>query len=349
MNCACCKKEITGNYILVVQDVYHANCFKCAVCTLVLQDVYYFKNSEILCQEHYSIKYSSKCAGCGQYIYQEYYIDNSEKWHLPCWKFSKKYDLSLNLDINYEIFNYLLENLENFESKTSQQISRILVSFSNLDLQKTCYNVLIFLNFIETLLYSLFLMEIEAQKLTVETEFTQSTADMTFKIIEFIHVLSLKDLKSVEIHKISELVQSIKLVLVIGLKDAKRLQQGGSTDLFLQFIECLQGEVAFSREGEDSLDLDWHTKCRYCLKELSGECFGIASRKWHSSCLKCSTCHKNNEVCFINANNIYCGKHVKEEAVRLRHVSPLEQYNYLLLFALKRFCDLVNSNYPRKY
>jgi transcription initiation factor TFIIIB Brf1 subunit/transcription initiation factor TFIIB len=350
MECKTCKKEITGNYITVLNDKYHSNCLVCVECSLVLQDVYFLKNSEILCQEHYTKKYSSTCVGCGGYIYQEFLENSLQKWHVECYKLFKIWDLKLeNLDIHQDKFKGILDNLENFEIKTGQQISKILIGFSNLELQQVSREILILLKFIETLFYSLFLIEIEAQKYHIFTEFKDSVQDMTCKIIEFLEILSKKDLKGIQIEKITELVYSVKLVIRLGLKDAQRIQELGSTDLFLQFIEWLEGEVMFSREGEDSMDLKGHTTCRSCGKVLDGECLGVASKKWHDSCVKCDICQDAAQVYFMIGNVVHCSKHVEAgPQVVIRPISRLEQYNYLLLFALKRFCDSANTVYPRK-
>jgi len=84
--------------------------------------------------------------------------------------------------------------------------------------------------------------------------------------------------------------------------------------------------------------------CPLCHKSVEEECIKLNDSRWHSNCFYCQTCKKNlYETYDIEARmdptnkKIYCKKCCPPNSIDgFVHVTQLEQYTFLLKFALKR-------------
>lgn len=325
----------------------------------MLTDSYFTKDGRVYCETHYAKRFAVVCFGCQNYITNEFVQTDGMEWHTNCFKLHKIWNIKLQKEDKPELSNVIvdkvLETLSNYEEGSADCISNILTHFTNSDFTKVSLKVQNFLRYIETLYFSMYSLELESEKMQEKSQISFKDAKLLSKrIIEFLSLLALKELDNKQVSKelisqVTELAYSVKTVLRGALKEASRLESAGCTDFFMQFISLLESETIFSRSGDDSLDLEGHTVCMNCKKSLDDDCWGMASKKWHSSCVKCSVCKAEDEKeFFLNGNELYCSNHLlKNGAHQIRQVSRLEQYSYLLVLSLRRFCNLVDVSYPR--
>jgi len=84
--------------------------------------------------------------------------------------------------------------------------------------------------------------------------------------------------------------------------------------------------------------------CPLCHKSVEEECIKLNDSRWHSHCFYCQTCKKNlyeifEEEARMDPTNkkIYCKGCCPQNSIDgFVHVTQLEQYTFLLKFALKR-------------
>ena len=218
-----------------------------------------------------------------------------------------------------------------------------------------------FLQYIECLFFSIYSIELEANRVSEGAQDSYNEAKLLAKrILEFLSLLSStkdpgnRDFATKELIPIvSGLAHSLKSILKWGLKEAIRLESGASTDIFMQFITLLDSGSIFPRYGNDSLDSGAHRECQGCKKPMEDDCWGIASRIWHSGCLKCSICEitysEKSKDFFLKGNQLMCSRHEELGFDKLRYISRLEQYSYLLVMALKRLCIITNTPFPSNF
>jgi len=92
--------------------------------------------------------------------------------------------------------------------------------------------------------------------------------------------------------------------------------------------------------------------CPICHKSVEEECIKLNDSRWHSSCFYCQICKKNlyetyNEKARMDQTDkkLYCKKCSPPNTVDgFVRVTQLQQYIFLLKFALKRLYEIINKD-----
>ncbi|XP_035221407.1 LIM/homeobox protein Lhx4-like [Stegodyphus dumicola] len=66
LRCSGCQNPIFDRVMLKLRDqLWHSGCLRCSVCSVLLSERCYHRDSANFCKEHFFRKYGSRCAGCG--------------------------------------------------------------------------------------------------------------------------------------------------------------------------------------------------------------------------------------------------------------------------------------------
>ncbi|ORY21394.1 RhoGAP-domain-containing protein [Neocallimastix californiae] len=160
---------------------------------------------------------------------------------------------------------------------------------------------------------------------------------------------------------VTTLAHTLKILIRSALRGALKLENeyGVKTalDSFLaKFLTLgeMQSELRQQQlmsSSEYSIQSEY---CPLCHKSVEEECIKLNDSRWHSNCFYCQTCKKNlYETYDIEARmdptnkKIYCKKCCPPNSIDgFVHVTQLEQYTFLLKFALKRLyiINMKNEN-----
>ena len=94
--CFKCQLPIKGQFVKATHK-YHLDHFTCSECPLSLlkEDSYFERESQIYCKIHYALKFAQICCGCQDFITDEYVEIKTdspnikELWHQNCFTLFK--------------------------------------------------------------------------------------------------------------------------------------------------------------------------------------------------------------------------------------------------------------------
>ncbi|KAI9248904.1 hypothetical protein BY458DRAFT_536525 [Sporodiniella umbellata] len=157
---------------------------------------------------------------------------------------------------------------------------------------------------------------------------------------------------------VTGLAHYLKVLIRIGLTGALKLDKSGilkstSISQFLsQLMELANKKKPYLDESEYTVASDL---CQGCRGECRTACFRYESSIWHDKCFTCSICSapqaKNYKSTSIkhSTSEIVCSQceHKAEGLVQgVQYVSKLRQLSFLLRFALRRLCSLLDVPDP---
>ncbi|ORY57651.1 RhoGAP-domain-containing protein, partial [Neocallimastix californiae] len=150
---------------------------------------------------------------------------------------------------------------------------------------------------------------------------------------------------------VTTLAHTLKILIRSALRGALKLENeyGVKTalDSFLAKFLTLGEMQSELRQQQLMSSSEYSIKSEYCPlchKSVEEECIKLNDSRWHSHCFYCQTCKKNlYETYDVEARmdpinkKIYCKNCCPPNSIDgFVHVTQLEQYTFLLKFALKR-------------
>jgi len=160
---------------------------------------------------------------------------------------------------------------------------------------------------------------------------------------------------------VTTLAHTLKILIRSALRGALKLENvyGVKTalDSFLAKFLTLGEMQSELRQQQLMSSSEYNIQSEYCPlchKSVEEECIKLNDSRWHSNCFYCQTCKKNLYETFetearMDATNkkIYCKNCCPPNSIDgFVHVTQLEQYTFLLKFALKRLyiINMKNEN-----
>jgi len=164
---------------------------------------------------------------------------------------------------------------------------------------------------------------------------------------------------------VTTLAHTLKILIRSALRGALKLENeyGVKTalDSFLAKFLTLGEMQSELRQQQLMSSSEYSIKSEYCPlchKSVEEECIKLNDSRWHSHCFYCQTCKKNlYETYDVEARmdpinkKIYCKNCCPPNSIDgFVHVTQLEQYTFLLKFALKRLyiINMKNENMENK-
>ncbi|OUM60823.1 hypothetical protein PIROE2DRAFT_69689 [Piromyces sp. E2] len=160
---------------------------------------------------------------------------------------------------------------------------------------------------------------------------------------------------------VTTLAHTLKILIRSALRGALKLENvyndKTALDSFLAKFLTLGEMQSELRQQQLMSSTEYSIQSEYCPlchKSVEEECIKLNDSRWHSHCFYCQTCKKNlyetfEEEARMDPTNkkIYCKNCCTPECISgFVHVTQLEQYTFLLKFALKRLyiINMKNEN-----
>jgi len=160
---------------------------------------------------------------------------------------------------------------------------------------------------------------------------------------------------------VTTLAHTLKILIRSALRGALKLENvyndKTALDSFLAKFLTLGEMQSELRQQQLMSSTEYSIQSEYCPlchKSVEEECIKLNDSRWHSHCFYCQTCKKNlyeifEEEARMDPTNkkIYCKGCCPQNSIHgFVHVTQLEQYTFLLKFALKRLyiINMKNEN-----
>lgn len=185
------------------------------------------------------------------------------------------------------------------------------------------------------------------------------------KIVNFFSLLTHKNSMSSQettqefLSLVTTLAHTLKILIRFALKGALKLENNyndkTALDSFLAKFLTLGEMQSELRQKQLMTSNEYSIKSEYCPvchKPVEEECLKLNDARWHANCFYCQVCKKKiydtySEEARMDPTNkkLYCNKCSPPDTIDgFVHVTQLEQYTFLLKFALKRLYQINMKN-----
>lgn len=88
IRCAGCSKSINyqNESLFTLRKTWHKQCFKCSVCKIQLQDLFFTRKKKLYCRQHYLTKYAHTCHRCNKKVTGLAMVAGDVGFHPECFR-----------------------------------------------------------------------------------------------------------------------------------------------------------------------------------------------------------------------------------------------------------------------
>ncbi|KAJ3135417.1 hypothetical protein HK100_002688, partial [Physocladia obscura] len=277
----------------------------------------------------------------------------------------------------------IISVMSTFEDSSANCIQGILSSFSAKKYTSVCLYANRFLEYVDALFVGLeYIDSAHAAALATATisvvsdQFLAGRKEpkqLAKKIVRYFAMLSGSDsedrvdVKSDLIEIVTALATHLKSLIRLALNGSMKIEREIGTDTCVfDFLDVIADAESTSNSKTEATIIESLSQmnlpkscrtdfCFNCQKSTDDACFKSINDAfcWDSDCFKCSTCQKSlvneqdlNRVGFEEETGfLYCNEHLTGRCLvgKIRRVTQLQQFSYLLHFALGRLYEILNS------